>query len=149
MVPKNMLIRSVNTTDLKSVFAIEYQNFPDPYPMSLLKKLASMYSDTFLIAEANGTILGYIIGAVRWGNVGHVLAVAIDPQYKRQGVGSVLMEETLSRFRRKGAKVTKLEVRKSNVVAQNFYHKLGFADGFEVPYYYEDGETAVTMELNL
>jgi ribosomal protein S18 acetylase RimI-like enzyme len=53
----------------------------------------------------------------------------------------------VERFIRRGAKMVRLEARKSNTGAQQFYHKLGFKDRMEVPYYYEDGETAVTMEF--
>jgi ribosomal-protein-alanine N-acetyltransferase len=142
-------IREVNQADLGAVFAIEHKCFPDPYPMSLLNKLRSMYSDTFLVAEHNGGIVGYVIGAVRWRNVGHVLAIGVDPPYRKRGIGSALMREAIGCFLRKGAKVVRLEVRKSNVGAQEFYRKLGFVERFEVPYYYGDGESAVTMELTL
>jgi ribosomal protein S18 acetylase RimI-like enzyme len=58
------------------------------------------------------------------------------------------MKEMFDRFQNRGARTSRLEVRKSNVDAQQFYHKLGFVDRFEVPYYYEDGETALTMEIS-
>jgi ribosomal-protein-alanine N-acetyltransferase len=142
-------IREVDSADMRDVLAIEHRCFPDPYPLSLLNKLRSMYPDTFLVAECNGGVIGYVIGAVRWRNVGHVLAIGVDPPYRKMGMGSALMKETIERFRRKGVKMVRLEVRKSNLGAQEFYRKLGFTDRFEVPYYYGDGESAVTMELTL
>jgi ribosomal-protein-alanine N-acetyltransferase len=146
---KSFVIREATTTDVKTIFAIEHRCFPDPYPMGLLNKLRSIYPNTFLVAENDGAVEGYLIGAVRWRNVGHVLAIGVDPPYRRQGIGTALMKETLERFKDRGAKTVRLEVRKSNLPAQHFYHKLGFRDCHEVPYYYEDGETALAMELNL
>jgi ribosomal protein S18 acetylase RimI-like enzyme len=35
----------------------------------------------------------------------------------------------------------------SNIVAQQFYKKLGFSEREQLPYYYEDGESALAMEL--
>lgn len=145
----HFMIREATPADMKTVLALEYRCFPDPYPISLLNKLRSMYPDTFLIAEYNGGIVGYVIGAVRWGNVGHILAIGVDPPYRRRGMGSALIRETLTRFRKKGASIARLEVRKSNLAAQQFYRSLGFIDRFEIQYYYEDGEAALTMELPL
>ncbi len=144
-----LTVREALQSDLERVLAIEYACFPDPYPLSLLKKLRAMYFETFLVAEVDEKIVGYLIGAVRWGNIGHILAIGVEPFSRKKGIGAALMKETLERFKRKGARTARLEVRKSNVGAQEFYHRLGFVDRFEVPYYYEDGEAAQTMELNL
>lgn len=142
-------IREATPKDLQEVLELEYRCFPDPYPLSLLNRLRSMYPDTFLVVEHGGRIVGYVIAALRWGNVGHILAIGVDPPLRRRGMGSALIKETLTRFRRKGAGMVRLEVRKSNLVAQQFYRKLGFIDRFDIPYYYEDGESAITMELPL
>ncbi|MDI6884343.1 MAG: ribosomal protein S18-alanine N-acetyltransferase [Hadesarchaea archaeon] len=139
-------IRDVTPNDMQAILCIEYKCFKDPYPLDLLNRLHSMHPDTFLVAEADGKVVGYVIGALRWGGTGHVLAIGIDPQCRRQQIGSALMEHVMNRLRAKGAKLVRLEVRKSNVEAQRFYLKLGFRERGEIPYYYEDGETAVAME---
>jgi ribosomal-protein-alanine N-acetyltransferase len=98
-----------------------------------------------LVAELGGKVVGYVIGVIRWGTEGHVLAVAVDPFYRRKGIGSALMLNVMDRLRQRGAKHVKLEVRKSNRVGQQFYQRLGFKRRDEIPFYYEDGETAVIM----
>lgn len=142
-------VRNAKSEDMSEVLSIEHKCFPDPYPLSLLNRLHSMHPDGFLVAEVGGKVAGYIIGAMRWGPTGHILAIGVDPTCRRQKIGSALVEKMVERFVRRGAKIVRLEARKSNSVAQQFYHKLGFKDRMEVPYYYEDGETAVTMELPL
>jgi ribosomal-protein-alanine N-acetyltransferase len=117
--------------------------------LDLLYRLRSSYSNTFLVAEIGGRVVGYVIGAVKWLRMGHVLAIAVDPPFQGRGIGSRLMEEVMRRFRNQGVRTVRLEVRKSNLMAQHFYRKLGFIERFEVPFYYEDGETAVAMERNL
>ena len=57
------------------------------------------------------------------------------------------MVHMLDVLRMKGARNVRLEARKSNIIAQQFYQKLGFGLGEEIPYYYEDGESAVMMAL--
>ncbi len=143
------LVREAREDDLKEVLDIEYKCFPDPYPLELLYRLRSLYSDMFLVAEVEDKVVGYVIGAIKWFRTGHILAIAVDPPYQGRGIGSKLMEEIMQRFQLKGARIARLEVRKSNVMAQNFYRKLGFAERFEVPFYYEDGETAIAMERDL
>ncbi len=139
-------IREVTSRDMQAILSIEYKCFKDPYPLGLLNRLHSMHPGTFLVAETDGKVVGYVIGALRWGETGHVLAIGIDPTYRRQQVGSALVKHVMDRLRAEGAKHVRLEVRKSNTEAQQFYLKLGFKERGEIPYYYEDGETAVAME---
>jgi len=142
-------IRELRQEDMKAVLAIQYKCFKDPYPLGLLKRLHAMHPDGFLVADAEGIVLGYLIGVVRWGNTGHVLAIGVDPFYQRQRVGTMLIKEIITRFQEKGVKIVRLEVRRSNIGAQRFYKKLGFLEREELPYYYEDGESAIAMELLL
>lgn len=142
-------IRDVKSKDMQAILTIEYKCFKDPYPLSLLNRLHAMHPDGFLVAEADGKVVGYVIGVLRWGATGHILAIATDPLYQRQGIASALMEHIINRLRAKGAKLVRLEVRKSNAGAQHFYFKLGFWQRGEVPHYYEDGEAAVTMDYKL
>lgn len=142
-------IREAKQDDLQAVLAIEYKCFPDPYPIGLLKRLQLMHPDGFLVADADGTVVGYAIGVVRWNDMGHLLAIGVDPPYRNKHIGRTLMKDIIERLRKKGAKFVRLEVRKSNILAQHFYKKLGFLEREELPYYYEDGETALAMELPL
>lgn len=131
--------------DLRVILDIENRSFKDPYPLSLLYHLYDTDSEGFVVAELGNKIVGYVIGTIRWGNTGHILAIAVDPPYRRRGIGTALMAAILDKLKRRGAKLIRLEVRKSNEGARCFYSKLGFKEREEVPFYYEDGETAVIM----
>jgi ribosomal-protein-alanine N-acetyltransferase len=146
VVQRLVRIRDVVQDDLQAILGIEDKCFKDPYPLTLLNRLHAMHPYGFLVAVADGKVVGYVIGVIRWGATGHILAIGIDPLYRRQRVGSALMEQIMDRLREKGAKLVRLEVRKSNLGAHKFYLKLGFREMEEIPYYYEDGETAVAME---
>ncbi len=142
-----MRIRDATSDDLQAILCIEYKCFKDPYPLGLLNRLRVMHPDGFLVAETDGKVVGYVIGVIRWGATGHVLAIGIDPLFRRQRVGTTLMKHVMDRLMAKGARLIRLESRKSNIEAQQFYYKLSFKRMEEIPYYYEDGETAVVMEL--
>ncbi|MEM2878105.1 MAG: ribosomal protein S18-alanine N-acetyltransferase [Candidatus Hadarchaeales archaeon] len=140
-------LREVTEMDLPVVLEIEYRCFPDPYPISLLHRLMLLHPDTFYVAEVCGKVVGYVIGALRWGATGHILAIGVDPDYRCRGIGSALMQKVMEKLVLKGSNVIRLEVRKSNIRAQRFYQGLGFRKMEELPYYYEDGETAIAMEI--
>ena len=146
VVQRLVRIRDVTPKDMQAILTIEYKSFKDPYPLGLLNRLYSMHPDTFLVAEVDEKVVGYVIGALRWGATGHILSIGVDPPYRRHQIGSTLMYHVMNRLRAKGANLVRLEVRKSNIEAQQFYLKLGFTKREEIPYYYEDGETAVAME---
>lgn len=130
---------------MASILDIEHRSFKDPYPLSLLNHLYNLHPDGFLVAELGEKVVGYVIGVIRWGATGHVLAIAVDPPYRRHGVGSALIVNMLNRLHEKGAKEVRLEVRASNRVAQQFYKRLGFTEREIVPLYYADGEPAIVM----
>ncbi len=142
-------IRELEPADLKAILSIQYKCFKDPYPLSLLRRLQIMHPDGFLVAETDGVVVGYIIGVIRWGNIGHILAIGVDPAFQRQRVGTLLIQSIIEHFKQRGARVVRLEARKTNAVAQHFYKNMGFLERGEMPYYYEDGEPAIAMELPL
>lgn len=139
-------IRDTEEEDLRSIYKIAQDSFKDPYPLRLLRHIHSTKPEGFLTAEIDDEIVGYLIGLVRWGNMGHILAIAVDEPYRRQGVGSALIMNAIDRLKKNGANRVKLEVRASNETAENFYLKIGFKPEKTVPAYYSDGEAAITME---
>jgi len=138
-------VRSAKPYDMSTVLDIEKFCFPDPYPMSLLSRLYINNPEGFLVAEVDGKVVGYLIGTLRWGASGHIMAIGVYPEYRKRGVGTALMVQILDILHMRGARNVRLEVRKSNDAAQLFYQKLGFRLGEKIPHYYEDGEAAIVM----
>jgi ribosomal-protein-alanine N-acetyltransferase len=69
----------------------------------------------------------------------------VDKSYRRQDVGSKLVETSLEIFKKFKVKRSKLEVRVGNKGARKFYSKMGFKEEKIVEDYYEDLEDAVIM----
>lgn len=140
------IIREFNIRDLKRVHEIERKSFKDPYHPLFLLELYDLFPATFLVAEINFRVVGYII-ARKVNGKGHIIAIAVDPEYRNQGIGTALMHEIIERLRMRGVRKIWLEVRKSNKRAIKFYKQLGFKiDGIS-PSYYSDGEDAVILSL--
>lgn len=80
----------------------------------------------------------------------HILNIAVRPELQGRGFGSYLLKELLELAQRRGVRYSFLEVRKSNVRAQDLYYKHGFvANGIRREYYSDNLEDAVLMERRL
>jgi ribosomal-protein-alanine N-acetyltransferase len=79
----------------------------------------------------------------------HLLNLAVRPEYRRRGLARRLMRAMLALGRRAGAETVLLEVRSGNVEALGLYQASGFAVTGRRPGYYEDGEDAQLMTLEL
>ena len=76
----------------------------------------------------------------------HVTTIAVDPAYRGEGVGELLIVSLLERAMELNAAETTLECRVSNAVAQSLYRKYLFHDaGLRKRYYSDDGEDALIM----
>lgn len=81
--------------------------------------------EDFIVAEIDGEVIGYVL-AIKRNNVGHVLSTAVDPRYRRRGVGTALMLSCLENLEKRGVKEVRLLVWVGNPIARRFYSKLGF-----------------------
>ena len=124
------------------VSRLEELCFPDPYPSYFLEQLAEANSETFLVAELEGGLVGYVV-ADRWHDHNHLVSIAVHPHNRRTGVGEALLAELEEIL---GSGRLRLELRKSNLVALQFYLAKGFERVGRRPGYYGDGEEAILME---
>ena len=77
---------------------------------------------------------------------GHITNLAVDPAYRRKGIGRALLEHLITEGKKRGVRFLTLEVRSSNLVAQQLYRKLGFYEAGVRPGYYQDNqEDAIIM----
>jgi ribosomal-protein-alanine N-acetyltransferase len=131
------MIRKATIEDLNEVHEIESVSFKDPYPRGFLKALFQIYPETSLVAMKNEQVIGYIIASSDRGD-GHLISIAVHPQERRQKVGEVLIKKLLAILHKQKISLLRLEVRKSNEIAQMFYQKLGFEFSHVIPQYYYD-----------
>ena len=93
-------------------------------------------------------IVGY--GGV-WLSVdeGHITTIAVAPEYRGRGIGELLLNGLIDQALDLHADVLTLEVRVSNVVAQQLYLKYGFRPvGTRLRYYTDNGEDAMIMSTD-
>lgn len=99
----------------------------------------------YLVAEEQDRIIGF---AGLWAILeeGHVTNVAVHPDYRRRGLGEMLVAKLIAISEEKGIQQHSLEVRPSNRDAIALYHKFDFQEMGRRKSYYEDtGEDALIM----
>ena len=133
------MIRQVHPPDFDELLEIEAQAFPkSQYDLGQFWSLHLSYPTTFLVEVSEG-IDGYIV----FSPDGHIISMAVRPERRRMGIGTRLVQEAKVHC---GGKSLRLEVRVSNVGAQEFYLALGFEPKGKRKGYYQDGEDALIME---
>jgi ribosomal-protein-alanine N-acetyltransferase len=156
---KTFKLRKFVQNDLRSVVHINNTCLPENYTDYFFIDLYQRFPETFVVAEENGEVIGYIMCRVELGlsnfgfggiiKKGHIVSVAVLPQYRRKGVGEALITEAMERMRLYNAKQCFLEVRITNTPAVDLYKKLGFQVARTIHGYYADGEDAYVMTKKL
>jgi ribosomal-protein-alanine N-acetyltransferase len=136
-------IRAIGFSDLPQVISIERRSFTSPWSLAMFVLELSKPSGICLGAIQEGRIVGYLICS-RYDEAYHVMTVAVDPDHRRGGVASTLLEGMIERA---GADANyTLEARVSNAGAIALYERYGFRGVGRRPRYYADnGEDAIIM----
>ncbi|MBN1455287.1 MAG: ribosomal protein S18-alanine N-acetyltransferase [Methanomicrobia archaeon] len=137
-------VRQFETADINRVIGIEVASFLDG-DAPLYLELHEEWPQGFLVAELEGTVIGFIVLVLTPEGDGRIFALAIDARYRGRGVGRTLLKAAFNILRKRKIGYVRLEVRLSNHVAQQLYRSTGFMEIGLVPYYYKDGEAAIVM----
>jgi len=152
-------IRKFREGDLQSVMQINRETLPENYTDYFFLDLFERFPETFIVAELEGKIVGYIMCRVEVGlnnfglggliRKGHVVSIAVLPQARRKGVAQAIINTAVDGMRFYKAKQCYLEVRVTNDAGVKLYMKLGFEVSRTVHGYYSDGEDAYVMSKKL
>jgi ribosomal-protein-alanine N-acetyltransferase len=162
------IVEPMRLRDIKEVMEIERVSFPSPwsaraYRYELRENDLSHY---FVVRQCQtakpgsglltrvrhslgvGTppaILGYG-GFWMMVDEAHISTIAVQPNWRQRGIGELLLVAMLDRAIELGAEIATLEVRVSNVTAQNLYRKYDFEQaGLRRKYYRDRDEDALIM----
>lgn len=141
----NVSIERVKENELDSVYYIEKLSFRYPYPEPLLLFYYRIFPEGFLVAKLGDKIVGYIIFLIERNSIGHIISLAVHPDYRRRGIGYMLISSAISFLSSLNIKSVKLEVRVSNTAAIKLYEKVGFRKNKLLRRYYMDGEDGYLM----
>ncbi len=136
---------------LDALLAVEQRAYSHPWTRgNFTDALASGYQAQVLMAGDH--LLGYFVAMMGVDEV-HLLNLTVAPEFQRQGWARVLLEALALWSRGQGAQWLWLEVRASNLRAQQIYLAHGFRRVGERKRYYPadhgQREDAVVMSLSL
>ncbi len=180
---QGFMIRRAREEDIPRVIEVNMASLPERYWYGFYLTLLQNWGEAFLVAEADGRIVGYAMSRIEYTRdpvllglrndmegrslirrvagvvegllssprkVGHLVSIAVLPGYRRRGIGSALLRETIRAVGEAyGAEALYLEVRVSNEPAIRLYEKFGFVKVRRITAYYADGEDAYVMVKRL
>lgn len=141
--------RLLDEDDLPDILAIERKAFSTPWRDTTFGSLFNRLDSDLIGAFRGDRLVGY---AVTWtvGDQSELGNVAVDESERGRGVGRKLVEQALDGVRRRGSREVFLEVRESNVHAQELYQAVGFrVISRRKNYYSRPREDALVMRLAL
>lgn len=144
-------VRDMRWWDVVAVHDIEEQAFPDTAwsVETFWSELAGVpETRRYLVAERGTLIVGYA-GLMAAGPDADVQTIAVAPDARRHGIGTLLLDALLDEAGRRGCSRVTLEVAASGEDAQRLYARRGFQAIARRTGYYGPGADAVVMRLRL
>ena len=142
-------IRDATGRDLPRIMEIERLAFPAPWTLASFQRELTLPFSRIMVAipADSSSIAGFLC---RWliADECHILNIAVHPDSRRLGMGTVLIAEAVNEAKSTGAGVVTLEVRRSNLPARQLYRKFEFEERRLRRHYYGPGEDAIIMELH-
>lgn len=142
--------RLMTVEDIPHIVNIERESFTTPWSSNAFtNELTNNNFAKYMVMECNGEIAGY--GGM-WiiMDEAHITNIAVAGKYRGIKLGGRLLSEMQRTAAFLGAVRMTLEVRKSNLIAQNLYNKLGFRSvGVRAKYYTDNNEDALIMWADL
>jgi len=159
LIQKDRSLRRFTPSDLDAVININRVCLPENYAAYFFMDTFNTHPESFIVAESQGNVVGYIMCRVehgfsdlkklRFAKKGHVISVAVMPDFRRLGMGSALVKDALSALSNLHVDECYLEVRISNDAAITLYRRLGFDIVRTIPRYYYDSSDAYVMAKEL
>jgi ribosomal-protein-alanine N-acetyltransferase len=149
-------LRTFTADDLNRVMTINFECLPENYSSYFYRELFTKYPETFIVAEADNDIQGYIMCRMERGfsklkaftpsRLLHVVSLAVREPYRRRGIAKNIMIKAMKNgVNHYQASECYLEVRVGNIPAINLYENLDFTKTKRNYSYYMDGEDAWLM----
>jgi [ribosomal protein S18]-alanine N-acetyltransferase len=139
-------------TDLEQVMVIERMSFPYPWTEGMVRSELCGAPDSlsFVGRETErGPVLAYVFMRAFPDEL-HLLSIAVDPAWRRQGVGDALIALVLKTLHEQKLRRVTLEVRVSNRPACRLYRKFGFKEiGIRRQYYCKPTENGLVLQYDI
>jgi ribosomal protein S18 acetylase RimI-like enzyme len=142
-------MRLFEPRDLDQVMALVTRTFEQMFSEDMYMAIHQAWPEGQIIDVEGGRLAGVLLSMRRSATVGRILVMAVDEGHRGMGIGSLQLRAFLQQCAREGIASVVLEVRVSNLRAQEFYRRFGFQTVEPLVSYYPDGEDGVLMTLEI
>ncbi len=132
---------------INGVYNLSKECFAIPWTLDSITNELNNPLAKYIIAEDLETneVIGFV-GIWIIAGEGDITNIAVNPNYRKHGVASNLLLNLLDICKSLNCNDITLEVRESNIPAQNLYKKFDFKEeGIRKGYYSDNGENAIIM----
>lgn len=144
-----MKVRQLAPSDVGAVASIQTRSPESARWLRADYERAALGDFSGWVAETDAGVVGFLIARLVSDEM-EILNLAVAPEARRRGAGSLLLKEALAWGKRAGARRAFLEVRESNGRATEFYRRRGFTEAGRRPRYYTDPtEDALVLTIHL
>lgn len=137
----------MDISHVNGVYELSKECFSIPWTLESISQEVNNPLAHYVICENSFTkeVLGFV-GVWIIAGEGDITNIAVNPKYRKQGVASSLLIKLFEVCKSYNCNDITLEVRASNIPAQNLYKKFGFKkEGLRKGYYQDNGEDAIIM----
>lgn len=127
-----IMLRDSRPGEFQLLWQLDQECFPRgiAYTQRELKHYMEAPGTFTIVAEANATeppaIAGFLVGQRHKRGLGHVVTIDVNPSFRREGVGTLLMQAAEQRLEKEGCHSIFLETAVDNSTAITFYQRLGY-----------------------
>ena len=132
-----------------SVIKIANKCLTERYSPSLFNFFYETFQEGFFIAELNHKITGFIIGVKIGKKSGRILMLAVLEKYRRQKIGTNLLNRLIENMIKDRIEKLELEVRTDNETAIQFYQQNNFEITYRTNNFYQNGDDAYIMRKKM
>ncbi len=143
-------VRPMTASDLDAVTSLASGSAGAPlWTRQIYEDAIGREESSALVAVDGELIAGFAI-AEQVLDIGQLESIVVSESFRRQGIGSTLLQGVIDWSRSRNCCRLELEVRAGNGGAITLYEQAGFLrDGLRHAYYRNPEEDAVLMSLNL
>jgi ribosomal-protein-alanine N-acetyltransferase len=138
-----IVIRKFQDPDFNAIVGLEEGEKRNRYGACVfVRQSAALYPQTFLVADHDGTAVGYAIGAVVQDDTTSAWAIrlSVGRPYQGQGTGTALIARLIAELAARKVQKIFLSVAPANIPAQKIYGQIGFVKVAHRSGYFGEGD---------
>jgi ribosomal-protein-alanine N-acetyltransferase len=140
-------LRDYRPRDFEAMLALDRVCFTEgiSYTSKELADFIEMRGAFTVVAEFDDQLAGFVIGHADRRGIGHIITIDVAEAFRRQGLGSQMLDAVESRLSAGGCSRVVLEVAVNNSGAIAFYKRHGYSVLKTLPRYYMEAIDALVM----